>query len=327
MEYRKLSNSDLKVSRFALGCMGFGDSTTGMHTWTLGYDESKKIIKAAIDKEINFFDTAIACQNGSSEKIVGKALRELLNRDDYILATKFLPRSKEEIKNNISIREHINKSLDTSLKNLGLDYFDLYIYHMRDYNSDYKEIMRSLDELVNSGKIRYIGISNSFTYQLQKANFYAKENNLAQFISMQGHYNLIHREEEREMIPFCKEENIALTPYSSLASGRLAKLNSNSKRRKEDQYANKKYDKTKETDQEIIKRVDELAKKYNTSMTAISLSWLLEKVDSPIVGATKISHLDGLREALDIKLNDKDLKYLEEKYIAHDLVGVMASNK
>ena len=221
MKYIKLGVSDLNVSRICLGCMGFGDASNGQHSWTVDEQTTRKIIKYALDKGINFFDTAIAYQNGTSEQYVGKALRDFAKREDVVIATKFLPRSQEELDNNVSGQVHIEKSLNQSLLNLGVDYVDLYIYHMWDYHTPMEDIMDGLDKVVKAGKARYIGISNCFAWQLAKANFYAREHNMSEFISMQGHYNLIAREEEREMIPFCQSEQIALTPYSPLAGGRL----------------------------------------------------------------------------------------------------------
>lgn len=327
MKYKKLGNSDLIVSSICTGCMGFGDSKNGQHSWTIDEMETKKIIKSALELGINFYDTALAYQNGTSEEFTGKALRELAKRDEYIVATKFLPRSLKEIESKVSGQKHIENSINSSLKNLGLDYVDLYIYHMWDYNTPLEEIMLGLDNVIKSGKVRAIGISNCFAWQLAKANYFARANNLTEFVSMQGHYNLIAREEEREMIPFCKEENIALTPYSALAGGRLAKYRGEtSKRLEEDSYAKFKYDKTVELDQLIIDRVVELSKKYGVSMTEISLAWLLTKVTSPIVGATKVSQVEGMVKAVDLTLSDEDISYLEELYIPHQLVGVMAQN-
>ena len=327
MKYKKLGNSDLIVSSICMGCMGFGDSKNGQHSWTIDEMETKKIIKSALELGINFYDTALAYQNGTSEEFTGKALRELAKRDEYIVATKFLPRSLKEIESKVSGQKHIENSINSSLKNLGLDYVDLYIYHMWDYNTPLEEIMLGLDNVIKSGKARAIGISNCFAWQLAKANYFARANSLTEFVSMQGHYNLIAREEEREMIPFCKEENIALTPYSTLAGGRLAKYRGEtSKRLEEDSYAKFKYDKTVELDQLIIDRVVELSKKYGVSMTEISLAWLLTKVTSPIVGATKVSQVEGMVKAVDLTLSDEDISYLEELYIPHQLVGVMAQN-
>ncbi len=327
MKYTKLGRSDLNVSRICMGCMGFGNAATGQHSWTVGETETREIIKHGLELGINFFDTAIVYQNGTSEQFVGKALRDFSKRDDYIIATKFTPRTQDEIDNNISGQKHIENYLDQSLKNLGMDYVDLYIYHMWDYHTPMEEIMEGLHNAVKAGKVRYIGISNCFAWQLAKANFYARENNLTEFISVQGHYNLIAREEEREMLPFCVDQNIALTPYSALAGGRLSKrAGETSKRLAEDSYAKFKYDATAEADGKIIRRVEEIADKRNVSMTEISLAWLLTKVTSPVVGATKFSHIDGAAKAVEIELTQEEINYLEELYVPHALVGVMAQN-
>ena len=328
MKYTKLGNSDLNVSRICMGCMGFGDPNNGMHTWTLNEEESRKIIKAGIDNGINFFDTAIGYQNGTSEQYVGRAIKDFADREDMVIATKFLPRTEDEIKNNVSGQEHIKKMVDTSLSNLNLDYIDLYIYHMWDYNTPLYDILDGLNSIVEEGKVRYIGISNCFAWQLAKANALAEKEGFQKFISVQGHYNLIFREEEREMIPYCKSENIGLTPYSSLASGRLSKMpDESSKRLKEDYYATKKYESTEEQDSVIINRVIDLAREYDVSMSEISLAWLQTKVDSPIMGATKLKHIETGVNSVELNLSEDDIKYLEEPYKAHDLVGVMADNK
>lgn len=327
MEYTKLGNSDLNVSRICMGCMGFGNSTMGQHSWTLGEEDSRTIIKYGLDNGINFFDTAIAYQGGTSEMFVGKALRDFAKRDDYVIATKFLPRSKEEIDSNISGQKHIENSLNQSLKNLGLDYVDLYIYHMWDYNTPMEDIMEGLNNVVKAGKARYIGISNCYAWQLAKANFYSRMNNFPEFVSIQGHYNLIAREEEREMAPFCYDQNIAMTPYSALASGRLSrKMGETSARLEQDKFAKFKYDQTADSDALIIKRVEEIAEKRNVSMTEVSLSWLLTKVTSPVVGATKPHHIDGAVKAVELKLTEEEINYLEELYVPHALAGVMATN-
>ena len=328
MKYTKLGNSDLNVSKICMGCMGFGDPTNGMHTWTLPEKESIEIITYGLDNGINFYDTAIGYQNGTSEQYLGKAVRENASREDVVIATKFLPRSEEDIKNGVSGQKHIHNMVEKSLSNLGLDYIDLYIYHMWDYNTPLYDILEGLNEIIEEGKVRYIGISNCFAWQLAKANALAEVNDFSKFVSIQGHYNLIFREEEREMIPLCQTDNIATTPYSSLASGRLSRMpGEDSKRMNEDFYAKLKYQSTEKQDFEIIKRVNELACDYDVSMTEVSLSWLLNKVTSPIVGATKLHHVDGAVNSVELNLSKKDMEYLEEPYTAHDLVGVMADNK
>lgn len=327
MKYIKLGNSDLKVSRICLGCMGFGDSTSGQHSWTLDEDHSREIIKRALDLGINFFDTAIGYQSGTSEQYLGRALRDFAKRDEVVVATKFLPRTQEEIDNGISGQEHVQMMLNKSLENLGMEYVDLYIYHMWDYNTPIYEIMEGLNSLVKSGKVKYIGISNCYAWQLAKANALAEKEGFAKFVSVQGHYNLIFREEEREMLPLCHEDNIAITPYSSLASGRLARIkNDSSKRAIEDSYAKGKYDTTQEQDSLIIERVNELAIQKGVSMSEISLAWLLTKVTSPVVGATKLAQIENAANAVNITLSDEEIAYLEELYIPHRLVGVMAQN-
>ena len=328
MKYIKLGNSDLKVSRICMGCMGFGDPENGMHTWTLPETESIEIITNGLDNGINFYDTAIGYQNGTSEQYLGKAIRENASRSDVVVATKFLPRSQEDIENNVSGGQHIHNMVEKSLTNLGLDYIDLYIYHMWDYNTPLYDILEGLNEVIEEGKVRYIGISNCFAWQLAKANALAEAEGFAKFVSIQGHYNLIFREEEREMVPLCHTDNIAITPYSALASGRLSRLpGEESKRLNEDYYAKLKYQKYEKEDLEIIKRVDEIAQNHDVSMTEVSLAWLLTKVTSPIVGATKMHHVEGAVNSVDLTLTEDDITYLEEPYVAHDLVGVMAENK
>lgn len=327
MKYAKLGNSDLTVSRICMGCMGFGDAANGQHSWTVDEEHSREIIKRGLELGVNFFDTAIGYQSGTSEKYVGKALRYLAKRDEVVIATKFLPRTQEEIGSGITGQQHIERMINKSLENLGMDYVDLYIYHMWDYNTPLYDIMEGLNNVVKAGKARYIGISNCFAWQLAKANALAENESFAQFVSVQGHYNLIFREEEREMSQLCAEDNIAMTPYSALAGGRLSRLRGEtSKRFEEDSYAKFKYDKTAEQDGAIIDRVSELAQKRSVSMTEISLAWLLTKVTSPVVGATKISHIEGAAKAAELVLTEEECAYLEELYGPHALVGVMAQN-
>ena len=328
MDYVQLGNSNLSVSRICLGCMGFGDPNKGGHAWTLDQEATTAIISHALDQGINFFDTAIAYQGGTSEQYVGKALSQLAKRGDVVIATKFLPRTEEERQNKVSARDHIEGSLNASLNNLGMDYVDLYIYHMWDYHTPMEDIMEALDSLVKAGKTRYIGISNAYAYQIATANAYARAHNLTEFVSIQGHYNLIFREEEREMNRFANENNIALTPYSALASGRLSRLagDNSSQRMNLDNFAKSKYQDTADQDQEIIQRVHEIAEKYQVTMTEVSLAWLLTKATAPVVGATKVHHIDGAVAAVNLKLTAEDIHYLEESYSPHPLVGVMANN-
>lgn len=329
MKYAKLGNSDLNVSRICMGCMGFGDASRGQHSWTIDEEHTREIIRRGLELGVNFYDTAIAYQSGTSEQYVGRALRDFARRDDVVVATKFLPRTADEIERGITGQQHIRNMIDTSLKNLGMDYVDLYIYHMWDWNTPIEDILDGLDRVVRAGKARYIGISNCFAWQLAKANAIAEREGMVKFISVQGHYNLIFREEEREMAPYCLEENIALTPYSALASGRLSRKpgENSTKRAAEDAYAKFKYDATAQQDSVIIDRVAELAEKRGVTMTEVSLAWLLTKVTSPIVGATKLSHIEGAAKAVELSLDDEELAYLEEPYVPNPLAGVMAQNK
>jgi len=306
--------------------MGFGDPLTGQHRWTLDETESRQIIRYGLEQGINFYDTAIAYQNGSSERFVGRALRDMAKRDDVVLATKFLPRTPAQIAGGISGKQAIARSLDLSLQNLGMDYIDLYIYHIWDYNTPVLEVLEALHVAVTAGKVRAIGISNCYAWQLAKANALAEREGLTPFVSMQSHYNLIMREDERELFGLCAEDGIALTPYSALASGRLSRKEGHTRRAVEDDYARGKYDRTAEQDRIIIERVAELAEQYQVSMTEISLAWLLTRVTSPIVGATQKRHVEGAVNAVSLQLSPEAIRYLEECYQPHFLTGVMAQN-
>ena len=327
MKYTKLGDADLNVSRICMGCMGFGDARNGQHAWTIDEDQSREIIRRGLELGVNFFDTAIAYQSGTSEQYLGRALRDFVKRDEVVVATKFLPRTNEEIQAGISGQEHIRRMLDKSLQNLGMDHVDLYICHMWDYQTPLFDIMEGLNNAVKAGKTRYIGISNCFAWQLCKANALAEKEGFARFVSVQGHYNLIFREEEREMAPYCREENIAMTPYSALAGGRLSRRpGETSKRLREDSYAQLKYGAAHDQDAPILARVAELADRRGVSMTEISLAWLLKKVTAPVVGATKLYHIEGAVKAVDLELTAEECAYLEERYTPHQLVGVMAQN-
>ena len=328
MEYTKLGNSDLNVSRICMGCMGFGDPARGQHSWTIDEEHTREIIRRGLELGVNFYDTAIAYQSGTSEQYVGRALRDFAKRDEVVVATKFLPRTQEEIAAGVTGQRHIENMVNASLKNLGMDYVDLYIYHMWDWQTPIYDILDGLNRVVKAGKARYIGISNCFAWQLARANALAEKEGFAKFVSIQGHYNLLFREEEREMVPLCAEDNIALTPYSALASGRLSRRpGEDTKRAREDSYAKFKYDATKEQDAVIIQRVAEIADKRGVTMTEVSLAWLLTKVTAPVVGATKLNHIEGAAKAVDLRLTDQECAYLEEPYVPHPLAGVMAQNK
>lgn len=327
MQYTKLGNSDLRISRICMGCMGFGEAGNGQHSWTVDEAHSRAIIKKGLELGVNFFDTAIVYQNGTSEQYLGRALKDFARREDVVVATKFPVRTQAEIDGGISGQEHVRRMLDQSLQNLGMDYVDLYIYHMWDYLTPLEEIMEGLNNAVKAGKVRFIGISNCFAWQLCKANELARREGFAPFVSVQGHYNLIFREEEREMIPYCREEGIALTPYSALAGGRLSKLpGETSKRLEADTYAKGKYDATAAQDARIIERVAELARVHGVAMTEIALAWLMGKGAIPVAGATKLSHVEGAARATALTLTEEEVAYLEACYMPHPLVGVMAQN-
>ena len=327
MEYTQLGKSGIEISRICLGCMGFGNAATGQHSWTIDEGATREIIKRALELGITFYDTAPVYQNGTSEQYVGRALQDFAQRDDFVIATKFTPRTQEEIDAGVTGQEHVANYLNKSLCNLGLDYIDLYMCHMWDYHTPMEEILEGMHNAVVAGKTRAIGISNCFAWQLEKANSYARCHGLTEFVSVQNHYNLIAREEEREMAPLCHEESVAMTPYSALAGGRLSKRpGESSKRLVEDAYAKFKYDATAEADGKIIARVAELADARGVPMTEIELAWLLTKVTAPVVGATKLSQVEGMAHATELQLTDDEIAYLEELYVPHALVGVMAQN-
>ena len=328
MNKHLLGTTGLEVSPAFLGCMGFGDSSTGQHAWTLGYEDTRAIVAHALAKGVNAFDTAVVYQNGSSERFLGRALAELARRDEVVVATKFPVRSDVEQAEGVSGQEHVRHCLDQSLENLGMDHVDLYICHMWDYHTPIEETLEGMNEAVESGKARALGISNCFAWQIAKANAIAEKNGWHRIKTIQGHYNLIFREEEREMAPYCAEEGIAMTPYSSLAGGRLARRPGETSRRLElDSYAHSKYDAMADADAPIIARVAELADRHECSMTAVSLAWLFAKGCTPVVGATKERHVDGIVEAASLRLLADEIAYLEEPYVPHALVGVMAQNR
>ena len=329
MQYTTIGRTDIEVSRFCLGCMGFGKVTDeALHKWTLGPEDTRAIIGQALDAGITFFDTAMAYSFGTSEEYVGGALRELAPRDKWVIATKYSPRPKDMIDPAVSGADWIRTCIDNSLSRLGTDVIDLYYMHSWDYVTPIEESLEALNEAVVAGKVRALGVSNCHPYQLARANDIAAANGWARFEAIQSHMNLIFREDERELLQLCAEDEISTIPYSALAAGRLSrKPGETSKRLEMDVFAKGKYDATAEQDNLIIARVAELAEKYDTSMTAIALAWLLTKVTSPVVGATKPHHLEGPAAAADLTLSAEDIAYLEEPYVPHALVGVMAQNK
>lgn len=320
MDYIKLGNSDIEVSRFCLGCMTFGDPASKMHDWTLNPDQSETIIKHALDLGINFIDTANTYSSGTSEEYVGRALKRNIARDKVILATKVYFNEGHLSK------EAIAREIDGSLKRLATDYVDLYIIHRFDYSTPIEETMAALDHLVKVGKVRALGASAMYGYQFYNMQLAAKQNGWTPFVSMQNHYNLLYREDERELIPVCKQFNVALTPYSPLAAGRLSRLKwqTDTLRSQTDKTAIAKYDSTQQIDMNIVKRVNEIAKKYAVTMTQIALAWQFAKgVSSPIIGATKAQYLDDAVGALQVCLTQDDIAYLEELYTPHRIVGAL----
>ena len=320
MEYTTLGNSGIRISKLCVGCMSFGDPASKMHAWTLNPQESEAIIKHALDLGINFFDTANCYSAGTSEEYLGRAIKNNIARDKAVLATKVYFNEGKLSK------EAIPRELGGSLKRLGTDYVDLLIIHRFDYDTPSEETMEALDKAVKSGKVRAIGASAMYGYQFSKLQYTAEKYGYTKFVSMQNHYNLLYREDERELIPICKEHDVVLTPYSPLAAGRLARPDweSDTKRSQTDVTAAGKYDSTKASDMEIAKRVALLAEGKGTTMTAISLAWHFAKgVAAPIIGATKAKYFDDAVKAFDVSLSDEDIAYLEEKYIPHKIVGAI----
>lgn len=320
MDYIKLGNSDISVSRFCLGCMSFGDPASKMHAWTLNPTESESIIKHALDLGINFIDTANIYSAGTSEEYVGRAIKNNIARDKVILATKvyFNP-------GNLS-KNAIETEINGSLKRLGTDYVDLYIIHRFDYNTPIDETMEALHNLVKAGKVRALGASAMYGYQFFNMQLAAEQNGWTQFVSMQNHYNLLYREDERELIPICKQFNVSLTPYSPLAAGRLARSqwHTDTLRSQTDKTAVDKYDSTEKTDMGIVERVSEIAKKHHASMTQIALAWQFAKgITAPIIGATQTKYLDDAVGALQVSLSQDDINYLQALYIPHRIVGAL----
>ncbi len=305
--------------------MSFGEPSKDFHEWSLNQEETTKVIKRAFELGVNFIDTANVYSHGTSEIFIGNALKELNTpREKVVIASKvyFNPGKLS--------KEAIIRECDQSLKRLQTDYLDLYQIHRFDYDTPIEETMEALNELVKSGKVRAIGASAMYAYQFHNMQVVAKEHGWTLFSTMQNHYNLLYREDEREMIPVCNQYNVSLIPYSPLAGGHLTHLNweTDTARSKTDNTLRKKYDSAKDNDLQIIKRVNQLAQKYNVSMAQISLAWLYKKgVASPVVGATKINHFEDAVKAIDLDLSDDDCKYLEELYINHKIVGALPEGK
>ncbi|AEB06373.1 aldo/keto reductase [Coriobacterium glomerans PW2] len=334
MRYTKLGDTGISISRICLGCMGFGDARAGQHSWTLDYDASRRVIDRALDFGVTFFDTAMSYQNGTSESYLGRALAASARREEVVVATKFVladPSDSADAARRPSgdtVDDRIGRLLDSSLSRLGLDYLDLYIYHMWDWSTPVEELLAALDRQVRAGKVRALGISNCYAWQLAEANAIARANGWSRFVSYQGHMNAIAREDEREMVPLARLRDISLTPYSALAGGRLARHPGTTSRRLiEDGYARGKYELTEDIDAPIIAAVERIAAARGTTMTAIALAWLLSKVTAPVVGATRADQIDGAAEATEIELTAEEIAEIEKPYVPHPIVGVMAQNR
>lgn len=322
MEYAKLGNTDIAVSRVCVGCMSFGKAGT-MHDWTLGEGRTEDIVKHALNLGINFFDTSNGYSEGTSEEYLGKALKRNIARDEVVIASKvyFNPGRLSS--------EAIHREIDGTLQRLGTDYLDLYIAHRYDYETPIEETMEAFDDLIKSGKVRAIGASAMYGYQFYNMQLAARDHGWSQFQTMENHYNLLYREDERELIPICKQMNVSLMPYSPLASGHLARniWEGDSLRARTDRVAMGKYDRMEDQDIVIVHRVHELAERHGAKMTQIALAWEWAKgITSPIVGATKARYLDDAVGALDVSLSDEEIAYLEEPYAPHPIVGAIDQN-
>lgn len=322
MKYGKLGNTDIEVSKICLGCMSFGKPGT-MHAWTLDEAQTEDMVHYALEQGINFFDTANGYSQGTSEEYLGKALKKCASRDEVVIA------SKVYFNEGRLSKKAILREIEGTLERLQTDYLDLYIMHRFDYETPIEETMETLNSLVKAGKVRALGASAMYGYQFYDFQLCAKEHGWQPLSVMENHYNLIYREDERELIPVCRKTNVSLMPYSPLAGGHLARntWTSNTLRGQTDRVAMGKYDRMQEADMKIVQRVEELAQKYNCKMSQIALAWQWAKgVESPIVGATKKTYIKDAVDALDIVLDPEDVAYLEELYVPHPIVGAIDKN-
>ena len=324
MDYVKLGRSGLDVSRICLGCMSYGVPERGSHPWTLDEKQSQPFIKRAIELGINFFDTANVYSDGTSEEIVGRALKKFARRDEVVIATKVHQPMRKGPNGAGLSRKAILAEMDASLKRLGVDYVDLYQVHRWDYETPIEETLSTLHDLVKAGKTRYLGASSMFAWQFAKALHIADRHGWTRYISMQNYVNLLYREEEREMLPLCKTEGIGVLPWSPLARGRLARdWDTQTERVANDTYGKTLYVGTEQADHRVVNRVAEVATTHNVPMAQVALAWVLQKdpVASPIVGATKPHHLDDAVAALSVRLTADEIASLEEPYEPHPVVG------
>lgn len=322
MQYTKLGNTDIEISKLCLGCMSFGKAGT-MHDWTLDIEKSEAVIKHALSLGINFFDTANGYSAGTSEEYLGKAIKNNVPRDEVVIA------SKVYFNEGRLSRKAILREIEGTLGRLGTDYLDLYIIHRFDYDTPIEETMEALNSLVKAGKVRAIGASAMYGYQFHNMQLAAKEHGWTPFSAMENHYNLLYREDERELIPICKQMDVSLMPYSPLAGGHLSRATweSDSLRGQTDRVAKGKYDKMEQQDIRIVGRVKELSEKYGCKMSQIAIAWQWAKgIASPIIGATKTSYLEDAVGALEINLTAEDITYLEELYVPHPIVGPIDKN-
>ncbi|KVV35851.1 alcohol dehydrogenase [Burkholderia ubonensis] len=324
MEYVRLGSTGLQVSRLCLGCMTYGVPERGTHPWTLDEAASRPFIRQALDAGINFFDTANMYSDGTSEEIVGRALRDFAKRDDVVIATKVFHRMRPGPNGAGLSRKAILTEIDHSLKRLGTDYVDLYQIHRWDYHTPIEETLEALHDVVKAGKARYIGASSMHAWQFGKALYTSKLNGWTQFVSMQDHLNLLYREEEREMLPLCADQGIAVLPWSPLARGRLTRdWDASSERLQSDVYGQTLYEAYADNDRAIVEAVATIARARNVPRAQVALAWLLQKsgVTAPIIGASKAQHLDDAVAALSLELSAEELAALEAPYVPHAVAG------
>ncbi len=323
MEYVRFGNTGMKVSRICLGCMSYGDPARD--GWALNEEQSRPYIQRALELGINFFDTANVYSNGMSEEVTGRALRDFARRDEVVIATKVRFATGKGAYNQGLSRKHILNAIDASLQRLGTDYVDLYQIHRWDYETPIEETMEALNDVVRAGKARYIGGSAMFAWQFAKALYTADLHGWTRFVSMQPHYNLIYREEEREMLPLCQDQGIAVIPFSPLARGWLARKPSSEQnetmRAQADTVTKQRYN--REDNVTIVERVSELAETRGLPMAQVALAWMLSKpiVTAPIIGATKPHHLEDAVAALSVQLTPEEVQQLEEAYRPHPIIG------
>lgn len=325
MQYKNFGHTGLKVSPLCLGCMSFGVPERGDHPWTLPEPQSRAVIRKAVDLGINFFDTANAYSDGTSEEIVGQALKDYTRRDEVVIATKvFFPMSSGPNTAGLS-RKAIFSAIDASLTRLGTDHVDLYQIHRWDYRTPIAETLEALHDVVKAGKARYIGASSMFAWQFAKALHISRERGWTPFVSMQNYYNLLYREEEREMLPLCTDAGIAVMPWSPLARGRLTRdwSGTDTERARTDAYGKSLFEKTQQSDRRVIETVARIAAARGVPRARIALAWLLQKpgITSPIIGVTKPQHLDDAVAALDLRLTEAEIGELEADYVPHPVLG------